>query len=182
MEKTMNVIHSDFKHGESFSIGHFCVIEEDVVIGNNVQIGNHTILHKGIRIADNSVVGSFCEIGKNVKIGSNVVVQGRIRTGDNCVIEDEVIIKYGTILTGDVLLKRKCFLGPNVITLGSTHKRVELHGTVVGERTYIGAGSKIAGAIKIGDDIVVGAMSFVNRDIPESGIYVGIPAKKIKDK
>jgi UDP-3-O-[3-hydroxymyristoyl] glucosamine N-acyltransferase len=182
MEQGINsVVASDFKYGEKLSMGHFCVIEEGVLVGNNVTIGNHTILHKGIQIGDDSVVGSFCEIGKNVKIGRNVVVQGRIRTGDDCTIEDDVTIKYGTILTGNVLLKRKCFLGPNVITLGSTHKRVELHGTVVGERTYIGAGSKLAGAVKVGDDIVVGAMSFVNRDIYESGIYVGIPVKKIKD-
>lgn len=176
----MNVISDDFKSGANFKIGHFCVIGDGVVVGDNVTIGNHTILHSGIKIGNNSTVGSFCEIGKNVKIGEKVTVQGRIRTGDNCVIEDEVTIKYGTILTGDVLLKKKCFLGPNVITLGSTHKRVELHGTVVGERTYIGAGSKVAGATKIGDDIVVGAMGFVNKDILESGIYVGIPVKKIK--
>lgn len=176
----MNVISEDFKHGENFKIGHFTIIEEGVEVGNNVSIGHHTILHKGIKIGDNSTIGSFCEIGKNVKIGNKVIVQGRIRTGDNCVMEDEVTIKYGTILTGDVLLKKKCFLGPNVITLGSTHKLVELHGTVIGERTYIGAGSKLAGATKVGDDIVVGALGFVNRDIPEAGIYVGIPVKKIK--
>lgn len=176
----MNVIADDFKHGDNFQIGHFNVIEEGVVLGNNVKIGHNTIIHKGVTLGDNTVVGSFCEIGKNVKTGKNVVIQGRIRTGDNCTIEDEVTIKYGTILTGDVLLKKKCFLGPNVITLGSTHKRVELHGTIIGERTYIGAGSKIAGAIKIGDDIVVGALGFVNKDIIEPGIYAGIPIKKIK--
>jgi len=176
----MNIIADDFTHGENLKLGHFCIIEEGVKVGNNVVIGHHTILHRGITIADNSTVGSFCEIGKNVKIGKGVVVQGRIRTGDNCVLEDDVTIKYGTILTGDVLLKKKCFLGPNVITLGSTHKRVELHGTIIGERTYIGAGSKLAGATKVGDDIVVGALGFVNRDILEPGIYVGIPVKKIK--
>jgi len=176
----LNVIADDFLHGENFKIGHFCIVEEGVRVGKNVTIGHHAILHKGIVVDDNSTIGSFCEIGKGVKVGKNVMIQGRIRTGDNCVIEDDVIIKYGTILTGDVLLKKKCFLGPNVITLGSTHKRVELHGTVIGERTYIGAGSKLTGATKVGDDIVVGALSFVNRDILESGIYVGIPIKKIK--
>jgi len=37
--------------------------------------------------------------------------------GINCVLEDDVTIKYGTILTGDVLLKKSVF-SPNVITLG----------------------------------------------------------------
>ncbi len=176
----MNVIAENFKQGDNCKIGHFCVISEDVVIGNNVTIGHHTILHPGIHIGDNSVVGSFCELGKGIVIGKQVTIQGRIRVGNECKIEDGATIKYGTILTSNVLLKRNSFLGPNVITLGSTHKRVEVLGTEIGENTYIGAGSKIAGGILIGNDIVIGAMSFVNRNIAEKGLYVGIPIKKVK--
>ena len=114
------------------------------------------------------------------QIKENAIIQGRIRMGESCLIEENVTIKYGTILTSNVLLKKNCFLGPNVITLGSTHKRETIHGTIVGENTYIGAGSKIAGGVEVGDNITVGAMSFVNKNIFESGIYVGIPIKKIK--
>ena len=74
----------------------------------------------------------------------------------------------------------KCFLGPNVITLGSTHKRVTVHGTTIGSNTYIGAGCKIAGGIIIGDNLTVGALSYVNKNINETGVYVGVPIKKIK--
>jgi len=78
------------------------------------------------------------------------------------------------------LLKENCFLGPHTITLGSTHERVTKHGTVIGKNTYIGAGSKIAADTKIGDNIVVGALGFVNKDLTEEGIYAGLPIKKIK--
>ena len=85
-----------------------------------------------------------------------------------------------TISSSDVLLKSNAFLGPNVITLGSTHQRVTVHGTIIGNFSYIGAGSKIAGGVVIGDNITTGAQSFVNKNLDEPGIYVGIPTKKIK--
>ena len=67
-----------------------------------------------------------------------------------------------------------------MITLGSTHQRVTVHGTIIGSSTYIGAGSKIAGGTQIGDNIVTGALSFVNKNLSEAGIYVGEPVRKIK--
>jgi len=176
----MKLIASNFKSGVNFKIGHFCVIEDDVEVGDNVVIGNYTILHKGVKLGNNTAVGSYCEIDKNCDIRNNVIIQGRIRMGDSCLVEDKVTIKYGTILTSNVLLKENCFLGPNVITLGSTHKRVTVHGTTIGNETYIGAGSKIAGGIIIGNNITVGALSFVNKNLDESGIYVGAPIRKIR--
>lgn len=178
--ETRNIIDSSFQSGKNFKIGSFCIIEEGCQVGDDVEIGNYTILHAGVKINNGTKVGSYCEIGKRVAIGKNSIIQGRIRTGDDCTIEDDVTIKYGTILTASVLLKRGCFLGPNVITLGSTHKRVTVHGTIIGNNTYVGAGSKIAGGVELGNDITIGALAFVKTTILDSGIYVGTPVRKIK--
>ncbi len=53
-------------------------------------------------------------MAKNLVAGRNVNLQGRIRTADGCVIEDDATLKYGTILTSRVLIKKGAFLGPNV--------------------------------------------------------------------
>ena len=176
----MNKIADNVKTGENFSIGSFCIIEDDCVIGDNVKIGNYSIIQKGTVIGNDSVVGNYCEIGPMNSIGNNVVVQGRIRTAEGCTMEDDVTIKYGSILTSKVLLKKGCFLGPNVITLGSTHQRVTVHGTIIGEKCYIGAGSKIAGGVNVSDGVTVGALGFVNKNIDHEGVYVGVPVKKIR--
>lgn len=160
--------------------GQYNIIADDVIIEDGAEVGNFNTIGAGTIIRKGAVVGNYCEIGKNNDIGENVIVQGRVRTGSNCVMEKDVTIKYGTILTSGVLLKEKSFLGPHTITLGSTHKRVTEHGTTIGKNTYIGAGAKIAANTKIGDDIVVGALGFVNKDLTEEGIYVGLPVKKIK--
>jgi acetyltransferase-like isoleucine patch superfamily enzyme len=177
-----NIIAADLKTGANFKIGHFTVIGEGCTFGDNVTIGSHTVIGDNVQLNDGCIVGNHCEIGKNLVAGRNVNLQGRIRTADGCVIEDDATLKYGTILTSRVLIKKNAFLGPNVITLGSTHLHETKHGIVIGERCYIGAGSKIAASVKIANDVTVGAMGFVNKDLDESGIYVGIPVKLLKQK
>lgn len=156
------------------------VIEENISFGSNPSLGHFNHLRKESTFGDNVIIGNHNDLGESLEVGNNVIIQGRVRTADNCVIEDGVTIKIGTILTSKVLLKKGCFLGPNVITLGSTHERVTKHGTIIGENTYIGAGTKIAADTHIGDNIVVGANSFVNKDLTEPGIYAGTPVKFIR--
>lgn len=177
-----NILADDLRTGANFKIGHFTIIGKGCVFGDNVTIGSHAVIGDDVHLGDGSVVGNYCEIGRGLRAGAKVVLQGRIRTAEGCVIEDEATLKYGTILTSKVLIKKKAFLGPNVITLGSTHLHETKHGTVIGERCYIGAGSKIAASVAIGDDITIGAMGFVNKDLKESGIYVGVPVKPLRQK
>jgi sugar O-acyltransferase (sialic acid O-acetyltransferase NeuD family) len=49
----------------------------------------------------------------------------------------------------------------------------------IGNRVYIGTGAVIKEKIKICDDVIIGANSFVNRDIVEPGTYAGNPAIRI---
>ena len=52
--------------------------------------------------------------------------------------------------------------------------------TIIGNDVWIAAGSIIRQGIKIGDGAVVGANSFVNKDVPSYAIVVGSPAKVLK--
>lgn len=180
MDGNQNYIHSSVIIPADVTIGRFNVIEEGVVFEPGCKVGNFNHIQRNSVFGAGTVIGNYCELGFNLKVGRNVIIQGRIRTADSCEMEDEVTLKYGTILTSGVLLRKNCFLGPNVITLGSTHQRVTDHGTEIGENTYIGAGAKIAAHVFIGNDVVVGANSFVNRDIRERGIYVGTPIRFLK--
>ncbi len=52
----------------------------------------------------------------------------------------------------------------------------------IGDNCYIGPGAKVFGDITLGDNIIIGANSVVNKSISESGIAIaGMPAKKIAD-
>ena len=52
---------------------------------------------------------------------------------------------------------------------------------VLKENCRIGSHSVIMPGITIGENAVVGAMSFVNRDIPDDCVAAGVPAKVIKN-
>ena len=54
--------------------------------------------------------------------------------------------------------------------------------TIVGNDVWFGYCSTIMPAVKIGDGAIIGAMSFVNSDIPENSIFFGSPAKFYKKR
>lgn len=48
-----------------------------------------------------------------------------------------------------------------------------------GDNVAIGANTVVIGPVEICDNVVVGAMSLVNKSITEPGVYVGIPVRKV---
>lgn len=51
----------------------------------------------------------------------------------------------------------------------------------LGDNVVIGTGSTVLGPVTICDNVLIGAMSLINKDILESGVYAGIPVKKISN-
>ena len=50
---------------------------------------------------------------------------------------------------------------------------------VIGNNVYLGARCTVLRGVTIGDNVIVGACSLVNKDLPSGGVYAGIPAKCI---
>lgn len=161
------------------SFGQHNIIESNR-IDSGVQIGHFNHIWPEVFIGAGTVVGSYCEIERGAMIGNNCVIQGRIRIGSHAVIEDGVVIKYGAIITDYALVRAGSFIGPNAITLGAEADRKKKIGAIIGKQCFIGAGTKIGASAKICDGVIVGANSFVNKDIDEPGIYAGTPAQFIR--
>jgi serine acetyltransferase len=51
----------------------------------------------------------------------------------------------------------------------------------IGNNVFIGINSVVLGNIRIGDNVVIGACSFVREDIPSNTLVAGNPAKVIKN-
>ena len=47
----------------------------------------------------------------------------------------------------------------------------------IGDRVDIGAGAKLLGPIRIGNDVLIGANAVVLTDVPDNCIAVGVPAR-----
>ncbi len=88
---------------------------------------------------------------------------------------------YGTIVVhGNVRAGKNCRLQEGV-TIGATNGGHEA--AVIGDNCYFGSGAKVIGAVRIADDVAVGANAVVTKDIAESGVtWAGAPAGKISDR
>jgi serine O-acetyltransferase len=65
------------------------------------------------------------------------------------------------------------------VTLGGTSSDSGKRHPTIGDRVIIGAGAKILGPIKIGDDSRVGANAVVVKEVPSSAVVVGVPGQVI---
>lgn len=110
------------------------------------------------------------------------------------------------LILGDVRVGKQCWIGPNVILDGSgglaigdycsisagvqiyTHDAVrwatsmgdagiERSSVTIGSGVYIGPQAVIQRGVSIGDRAIIGAMSLVNRDIPDDTKAWGCPAR-----
>jgi acetyltransferase-like isoleucine patch superfamily enzyme len=84
--------------------------------------------------------------------------------------------KYGVIIGDYVQIGSHCSIY-SVSTIDNKRGRI-----VIGENSRIGSHSVIMPKVLIGRNAVIGAFSFVNKNIPESVVAVGIPAKIIKER
>ena len=65
------------------------------------------------------------------------------------------------------------------VTLGGSGKDTGKRHPTIGDRVTIGAGAKVLGAIKVGDDSRIGANAVVVKEVPSSAVVVGVPGQAI---
>lgn len=106
------------------------------------------------------------EIHPGAKIGKNMFIDHGMGVviGETAEIGDNVLIYHGTTLGGTGVEKDK--------------KR---HPTI-GDNVEIGAGAKVLGPIKIGNNSKIGANAVVIKDVPPNTTVVGVPAKIVVKK
>ncbi|OGW73157.1 MAG: serine O-acetyltransferase, partial [Nitrospirae bacterium RIFOXYB2_FULL_43_5] len=107
---------------------------------------------------------------------------GRFLTG----IEIHPAAKIGSGLFIDhgmgVVIGETTEIGKNVllyqgVTLGGTGKEKGKRHPTLGNNVTVGAGAKILGAIKIGDNSVIGANAVILKNVPDNSISVGVPGR-----
>ncbi len=86
---------------------------------------------------------------------------------------------FGTIIVSPLaVLGENCNLSQDV-TIGMSGRGEKRGAPVIGDRVYFGAGCRVIGPIKIGNDVAIGANAVVTKDLPNNAVAVGIPAKVI---
>lgn len=134
-----------------------------------INIFKKNSISLSVRISNNVLIARS-KVGMNSYIACNVVIVNT-EIGNYCSIAPGVQIggmehSYWW-LSSSTFLSDKC----------SYNNRV-----IIGNDVWIAAGSIIKQGVKIGNSSVIGALSFVNKDVPENSIVFGNPAKIYKNR
>lgn len=140
---------------------------ENISIGNNVRIDDFVIL---------AAVSGSITIGNHVFIARNSHLSGTlgIEMHDfSSMAANTVIYSASDDYSGDYLTAQAI---PKKYT-------TQLGGPVViGKHVIIGSASTIIGPCIIGEGCSIGAMTLVQKDLQPWGIYIGIPARRFKER
>jgi UDP-3-O-[3-hydroxymyristoyl] glucosamine N-acyltransferase len=188
--------------GRSYKYGFNCTIHPSAVIGNGVVIGNDVTIGPNSVIYSNTTIGNDSQIGANCSIGTDGMMWvwdgdtkvflkqlGGVQIGDNCNIGSNSAIVRGsanelTILEDGVNMATGCCIGHGTFIGKQTHlaNNVSTGGSsYISEYCFIGSAAVVsAGVIISKSDVTLGSGCVITKSIYKSGVYVGIPAKRIK--
>ena len=124
---------------------------------------NHGLLFLARAISQRSRHKTGIEIHPGAKLGRRLVIDHGmgIVIGETAEVGDDCLIYHG-------------------VTLGGTGKDVGKRHPTIGNNVLIGAGAKILGPMKVGDNCRIAANSVVLKAIPDNCTAVGIPARIVK--
>tara|TARA_B100000470_G_scaffold139758_1_gene108329 strand:+ start:1282 stop:1758 length:477 start_codon:yes stop_codon:yes gene_type:complete len=157
-------------------MGIYQTIAEDVILGQDVFLAQFVNLY-GCSIGDYSRIGTFVEIQKGAHIGSNCKIQSHSFICEGVRIKNRVFIGHGVTFINDKL--------PKTTNLDGTIKRNgdwTCTETTIEDEASIGSGSTILCGINIGRGAVIGAGSVVTKNVPDGQVWVGNPAKPLKEQ
>lgn len=117
----------------------------------------YIVLHKLTEIVCGISIGSTAVIGRRFSIEHHgcIVIHGASVIGDDC------LIRHG-------------------VTLGNTGYADPFGAPTLGNRVQIGAGAKILGRVRIGNDVIIGANAVVVHDVPDATAVGGVPARALR--
>jgi len=128
---------------------------------------SHWLWNRGARVAarvfaELTRILTGVEIHPGAVLGSGLFIDHAtgVVIGETAEVGDDVTIFHG-------------------VTLGGTGTDTGKRHPTIGDRVIVGAGAKILGPIKIGDDSRIGANAVVVKEVPSSSVVVGVPGQII---
>ena len=130
----------------------------DIIVNNG---GNLPVI-----IAPTAIVSKHSKIGEGTIIMHNSIINADTKIGKNCIINNKALVEHDTVIGNN------CHISTDANVNGNCS---------IGENVFIGSAVTLKNGISIIDNTVIGIGSVVVKSIENPGVYVGNPAKKIKD-
>lgn len=132
-------------------------VRRRIAAGMNVRWG--TVIHPS------AVISPYAVIGKGTVVMPGAVINAGAIIGEHGIINSGAVVEHDGRLGDFVHISPKAALG----------------GTVsIGDDTHVGIGACVRNNLSICGGCTIGAGAVVVKDITESGVYAGVPARKLK--
>ncbi|QNA44861.1 acyltransferase [Lacibacter sediminis] len=127
-----------------------------------------SFVHPQATVTGNVIIGKHCYIGPGAALRGD---WGGIVLEDGCNVQENCTIHMFPGIT--VLLKEGAHIGHGAV----------IHGATIGRNCLVGMNSVIMDNVQLGDECIVGALSFLKEGevFEPRSLIVGNPAKKIKE-
>ena len=99
-----------------------------------------------VEIGDGSFIGAYSILTTNIKIGSHALLNRSNHIGHDCIIGDYFSAMPGSIVSGNV---------------------------TIGNKVYLGTNSSIKEKLSVVNNVTIGLNSGIVKNIDEEGVYVG---------
>lgn len=156
-------------------------------IGKNVQIGRHTYFRypDEVEIGDNVIIDDFCYFTTRVKIGSYVHVSAHVSAIGGR--KSELVLgDFSGVSAGcRIACSSDSYSGDgmtNPLVPEEFHCPVTYSTVTIGNHAIIGSGVVIHPGVTVGEGCAVGSLTLVNKDLEPWGMYVGIPARRTRER
>ncbi len=127
-----------------------------------------SFVHPLAAVTGNVIIGKNCYIGPGAALRGD---WGVITIEDGCNVQENCTLHMFPGLT--VWLKEAAHIGHGAV----------IHGATIGKNCLIGMNSVLMDHVVLGDECIVGALSFIREGekFDQRSLIVGNPAKKIKE-
>lgn len=154
-------------------------------LGKNIKISDRASIYNAdqIEIGDYSRIDDFCVISGKVKMGRNVHIAPYclVAGGEKGITFEDF---SGLAYKVQVFTQSDDYSGLTMTnpTVPVEFKKEAKRAVLIGRHSIVGAGSIIMPGVALNEGTSVGAMSLVRKSTEAWSIYLGNPAKKIKDR
>jgi sugar O-acyltransferase (sialic acid O-acetyltransferase NeuD family) len=119
-----------------------------------------------------TIVHPTAALARSTSLGHGTVLLASVVATACVTIGAHVAVMPGVVFTHDDTVGNYATLGAGVLLAGAVS---------VGEGAYLGSGSKVREDRSIGAWSLVGMGSIVTKDVPSDEVWIGAPARKLRD-
>lgn len=117
-------------------------------------IDHRAVVSSNCTILPGAIIFPFCYIAHDVTIGENTVVHASAIVENDCKVGSNCFISLNSFIGSKSTVNNDCFVGPSAV---------------------------LRDKIVIGANTIIGMGSVVTKNCAEKSIYVGNPAKKVRE-